>query len=123
MNETHSAATQATAVQKRPTFDVSTTTPRRSTTNTNAVTHTTSRTSRRSSALRTLSMLAVPERKIGPPPTFIQGLKAIILGSWLNVLLLFIPVSVRFIPVPGIIVLTLPQSQPVGMSFRPPQEQ
>ncbi|KAI0787930.1 Sodium/calcium exchanger protein-domain-containing protein [Fomes fomentarius] len=35
----------------------------------------------------------MPEKKIGQPPPFFQGVKAIILGSWLNVLLLFIPVS------------------------------
>ncbi|KAI0710014.1 Sodium/calcium exchanger protein-domain-containing protein [Earliella scabrosa] len=43
--------------------------------------------------MRTLSILAVPERPVGAPPSLLQGIKAIILGSWLNVLLLFIPVS------------------------------
>ncbi|KAF8149859.1 Sodium/calcium exchanger protein-domain-containing protein [Crassisporium funariophilum] len=34
-----------------------------------------------------------PEKKLGPAPNFLQSLKAIILASWLNLLLVCIPVS------------------------------
>ncbi|GLB40192.1 putative Ca(2) cation antiporter (CaCA) (TC 2.A.19) family protein [Lyophyllum shimeji] len=42
---------------------------------------------------RTLSSMLVPEKKIGPAPGFFQSIRSIILASWLNILLVFIPVS------------------------------
>ncbi|KAF5371814.1 hypothetical protein D9615_009558 [Tricholomella constricta] len=42
---------------------------------------------------RTLSSLFVPETRLAPAPGFLQSLKSIILASWLNVLLAFIPIS------------------------------
>ncbi|KAG8931770.1 hypothetical protein FRC02_002177 [Tulasnella sp. 418] len=43
--------------------------------------------------LRRLSTLMEPDKKIGPTPTVAASLKAIILSSWLNLMLVFIPVS------------------------------
>ncbi|RDB26284.1 Ca(2+)/H(+) antiporter [Hypsizygus marmoreus] len=40
-----------------------------------------------------LSSMLIPERKIGPAPGVFQSIKSIILASWLNVLLVFIPIS------------------------------
>ncbi|KAI0714467.1 Sodium/calcium exchanger protein-domain-containing protein [Cerioporus squamosus] len=100
MDEEHFAGTQAAAVGRRATFDESATQPprtqppRRSTTNgTTAVTRATSRSSQRSSPFKLLRQLTIPDHKVADPPSFMHGLKAIILGSWLNVLLVFIPVS------------------------------
>ncbi len=119
-DETHVTATQATALQRHPTF--SGTQTRRSTTNNGAArsasvpTQISGPRSLRQSlrqATLSLSVHVMPEKKIGQPPPFLQGVKAIILGSCeyqtrimsrtsslnlrpgLNVLLLFIPVSVR----------------------------
>lgn len=39
-------------------------------------------------------LMLTPEKRIGEPPGSIAGLKAIILSSWLNLLLVFIPISV-----------------------------
>ena len=39
-------------------------------------------------------LMLTPEKKIGEAPGNIAGLKAIILSSWLNLLLVFIPISV-----------------------------
>lgn len=41
---------------------------------------------------RTLSLVQ-PEKKIGPPPSVFQSMKAILIASWLNILLFCIPVS------------------------------
>ncbi|TBU42360.1 calcium/proton exchanger [Dichomitus squalens] len=51
---------------------------------------TTRTSSRRSEIIRKLTM---PPKPVGQAPPFWQGVKAIILGSWLNVLLVFIPIS------------------------------
>ncbi|KAF8591111.1 calcium/proton exchanger [Ramaria rubella] len=42
---------------------------------------------------RTMTTLLTPQRKLGKTPTVLQSLKATILASWLNVLLVFIPIS------------------------------
>ncbi|RPD61091.1 Calcium/proton exchanger [Lentinus tigrinus ALCF2SS1-7] len=96
MDEEHFAETQAVAVGKKTTFDASVTQPsRRSTINTttNPITTVTSRSSQRSNPLILLRQLTIPEHKVGKPPSLMHGIKAIITGSWLNVLLVFIPVS------------------------------
>lgn len=41
----------------------------------------------------TLSSMLIPEHKVGKPPGIWKELRAIALGSWINVLLVFIPVS------------------------------
>nr|VWO99770.1 TPR_REGION domain-containing protein [Ganoderma boninense] len=86
---------EATAVQKRPTFDMTDTnqTPRRNATNNSAIARATSRTSavsRRSELVRKLTM---PPKPVGPAPPLWQGIKAIVLMSWINVLLVFVPIS------------------------------
>lgn len=87
-DETHVVATQATALQKHTTF--SGTQTRRSTTNNGAArsasvpTQISGRRSLRQSlrqATLSLSVHTMPEKKIGQPPPFFQGVKAIILGS------------------------------------------
>ncbi|KAG7089757.1 hypothetical protein E1B28_011411 [Marasmius oreades] len=42
---------------------------------------------------RVKTTLFVPERSVGPAPTILGSIKSIVLASWLNVLLVFIPVS------------------------------
>ncbi|KAI0368738.1 calcium/proton exchanger [Pilatotrama ljubarskyi] len=94
-HDIHSAATQTTAVQRHPTFDL----PgdggaqRRSTSNTNAVSRHTSRNSQLSGPRSLLRTLTIPEKPVGMPPPLLQQLKAIVVMSWLNVLLVCIPVS------------------------------
>ncbi|KAF6757263.1 Calcium/proton exchanger [Ephemerocybe angulata] len=42
---------------------------------------------------RTLSQLVTPEKRLGKEPTLVESLRALMFGSWFNVLLVFIPVS------------------------------
>ncbi|KAF5342030.1 hypothetical protein D9611_001550 [Ephemerocybe angulata] len=42
---------------------------------------------------RTLSQLVTPEKPLGKEPTIVESLRALMFGSWFNVLLVFIPVS------------------------------
>ncbi|KAL1937456.1 hypothetical protein VTO73DRAFT_13179 [Trametes versicolor] len=98
MDSEDSAATQTSAVRRHPTFDVpaegSTGPQRRSTTNTNAaVSRANSRTSQLSGPRSLIRTLTMPEKRIGNAPPILQQIKAIILMSWLNVLLVCIPVS------------------------------
>ncbi|KIJ67078.1 hypothetical protein HYDPIDRAFT_38504 [Hydnomerulius pinastri MD-312] len=48
---------------------------------------------KKTSLLDRAATLLQPEKKIGPPPTVWRSIRAIILASWLNVLLVFIPIS------------------------------
>ncbi|TFK82665.1 Calcium/proton exchanger [Polyporus arcularius HHB13444] len=96
MDEEHFARTQTAAIGRRATFDESAIQQpsRRSTTNgTSPVTRATSRSSQRSNPLQLLRALTIPNHKVADPPSLMHGIKAIIMGSWLNVLLVFIPVS------------------------------
>ncbi|KAF7424414.1 hypothetical protein PC9H_009721 [Pleurotus ostreatus] len=43
--------------------------------------------------LRAASMLLIPDKKVGPAPSVVDSLRSILFASWLNVLLVFIPVS------------------------------
>ncbi|KAF9496776.1 calcium/proton exchanger [Pleurotus eryngii] len=42
---------------------------------------------------RAASMLLIPDKKVGPAPSVLDSLRSILFASWLNVLLVFIPVS------------------------------
>ncbi|KAI0671600.1 Sodium/calcium exchanger protein-domain-containing protein [Trametes maxima] len=88
------AAPQTSAVQRHPTFDVpgESNTQRRSTANTNgAISRATSRSSQRPTSL--LRSLTMPEKPVGRAPPILQQIRAIVVMSWLNVLLVCIPVS------------------------------
>ncbi|KAJ8468869.1 hypothetical protein ONZ51_g9370 [Trametes cubensis] len=91
----HSAETQTSAVQRHPTFDLAgeSSTQRRSTTNTNAVSRHNSRNSQLSNPRTLLRALTMPEKPVGNAPPILQQIKAIVLMSWLNVLLACIPVA------------------------------
>ncbi|KAF4571314.1 hypothetical protein EYR36_008643 [Pleurotus pulmonarius] len=43
--------------------------------------------------IRAASMLLTPDKKVGPAPSILNSLRSILFASWLNVLLVFIPVS------------------------------
>lgn len=42
---------------------------------------------------RQTTLMLTPQKKLAPPPTFLKSLKAILIASWLNLLLVCIPVS------------------------------
>ncbi len=74
---------EATAVQKRPTFDMDANkqTPRRNTTNNSAIARATSRTSAVSRRSQIVRQLTMPTKPVGPAPPLWQGIKAIVLTS------------------------------------------
>lgn len=67
--------------------------PRRSSTNPVAQSRPANRVLSRQSLKRHFTTLLQPERKLSSPPSAWQSLRAIILASWLNVLLVCIPIS------------------------------
>lgn len=83
MNDEHSAEAQATAVQRKTTFDAAAQPSRRSTTNTttNPITTVTTRSSSRSNPFQLLRQLTIPDHKLAQPPSLMHGIKAIITGS------------------------------------------
>ncbi|KAH9914793.1 Calcium/proton exchanger [Amylocystis lapponica] len=96
-HDVHSAESQTAAVQRRATFEVSETPPsrsgpRRASTGALALARINSRISI-AGLRRAITVQMTPEKPLKEPPTLWHGIKAIIMMSWLNILLCCIPVS------------------------------
>ncbi|KAI0783564.1 Sodium/calcium exchanger protein-domain-containing protein [Abortiporus biennis] len=103
----YSAEAQSTPTQRKKAATLPTTSHKRVVSDSRSLRPINSRLSTRptlSNLRRALTLQMEPSKPLGKPPGFWKGLQAVVTASWLNILLIFIPVSwaLHFAPLKGV---------------------